>query len=1391
MHHWQLGTYRSRSTVFSSTIRHASIFSHALFAVGIVLALNVLAWAGPISIPQSELGPYATHLTPVCAPPSFLDPVTLTCRSCPENSVFTGRSAWMPCECAPGYYAENAFIDAGATNGEGAAAGSTTQHTHIAASWTLKCLACAANEVSWRDRSGCTVCDTTTGATYDAATKDCTCGNDRSLRLSEFDEIGARRTNGKACVACPAGAAVELTNPQGFATDIYTCQLCPDARMKRDPATFECSCSEATDQLISNVPITLAPTPLTMLSGLGDAASSTTSTGATTWASTAPMSTGAGASSLAFPMSSPFESSAFVRRPISTSTPPTSITSVPTLAQAYHSLWPTTSVCVPSTLVSAFLAVHPISAATAYSINIHKVASSDESSTTTASIRNAVLETHLLPAGLRCRAAVEAFVASYSQGPAVAASSTDPAAATGTGTVRFLPNPLDVTACETLANLCVLTHYDQSHSACTIYNELLSQVQALAKPLVNVRADSAPSTDPGTAVQSPGFTHHFQDWPLALPWLLYSDSEAAVGSENIQLQMALASSSVGVGSDAPASLAAVSTVGSKSTGLRFVLVSRALNGTLVAVEELTNQLIRHCASVTGAGLRAMSVAHGISVGSSQEIECEVSLTDIMSSLNLPAVASTGSVVAGGGSTSDSTTPGADVKAAAANRFNFKPTYFYELFLLDSKSKWYPVPVKITTFRTASGAFPNDFSSDVTSSTRLVRRFMLVDNLAGLPSTPLSPASSPSPLSHIRWPSRMYFHTSLRGSGSHIYPPLLVIDYAARSTSDIFTLVPSASAMVVNAPYPLARALRSVRSSSGISNDGLMALGDDSERENSAELELMVTSLDAPLGFPTIVLGSGATTAMEITSTFSKSLGDAKTAAIVLFALGMVLALFLWILNLTSWAKAARPDAVSFSHILRAIAMAARVLGEICFWLCFIFAAYIFVFFKGQSSVAVILPTPGSFFPKQLENFVYIAFACQLYALLVTLIDQLTIDSIFIDWETVSPTIGAHRGGKAVSAWRRIFVANKWVEMQTVRGTSLPLNILLTVVLLVGLGLEGYTTAQPNASDLSLTSAPRDSILQFFMGAVVFLGFAGIQRAFKFLIVNRFLPTPALQFVDLLSATNISLCIIDHKNHMFYLHGKSVHSHVDAPLEELHRQIQRERRSWVQTRGLVGGHSCFSVFLTPQFRFHYDAEYYAVLHQHVRAWGRAVQGLSGMPPSSPDARSAGAIGQAGPALQGMELQAWNRSGGPVSPTTEADVTGLVSDELIRAHDNLNRFLVDFFERNLVFHRWELYERTTLQEIFDLPPTVIRAAENTSSVCVDSREEFTRTILLGIEHQLVMFYVATFCAASLWFNNNFVIAAFVVLIFDRLIVWTRKRWGKINIATKSMIDQRYLV
>eukprot|EP00956_Cyclotella_meneghiniana_P018767 scaffold31598_cov74-Cyclotella_meneghiniana.AAC.5 len=106
-------------------------------------------------------------------------------------------------------------------------------------------------------------------------------------------------------------------------------------------------------------------------------------------------------------------------------------------------------------------------------------------------------------------------------------------------------------ACQTLANLCVMSMYDEDSAACKQYS---------------------------TIQQRRILTYHNQEeWKKTLPWLYYAgDAEEVVDDRGIQMKMAFNAEN------------------NASTEISFKLAKYKLDGTFVGLEDLTNQF-QYCA----------------------------------------------------------------------------------------------------------------------------------------------------------------------------------------------------------------------------------------------------------------------------------------------------------------------------------------------------------------------------------------------------------------------------------------------------------------------------------------------------------------------------------------------------------------------------------------------------------------------------------------------------------------------------------------------------------------------------------------------------------------------------------------------------------------------------
>lgn len=167
------------------------------------------------------------------------------------------------------------------------------------------------------------------------------------------------------------------------------------------------------------------------------------------------------------------------------------------------------------------------------------------------------------------------------------------------------------------------------------------------------------------------------------------------------------------------------------------------------------------------------------------------------------------------------------------------------------------------------------------------------------------------------------------------------------------------------------------------------------------------------------------------------------------------------------------------------------------------------------------------------------------------------------------------------------------------------------------------------------------------------------------------------------------------------------------MEELHRQMAHEKRDWVQQRGLVHGHCAFSLFMTPQFRSMYDSEYAILLNRHILDWERGDINSNAR---NIEMKGMKYVLHAIIALSHCKYcPLWSHpsshshshshtfshfsSSSPPSLSLSfflsfflslscSGMTDLVDAEVVKATDNLTRFLIDFFDNHLHYHKVQL-------------------------------------------------------------------------------------------------------
>lgn len=124
----------------------------------------------------------------------------------------------------------------------------------------------------------------------------------------------------------------------------------------------------------------------------------------------------------------------------------------------------------------------------------------------------------------------------------------------------------------------------------------------------------------------------------------------------------------------------------------------------------------------------------------------------------------------------------------------------------------------------------------------------------------------------------------------------------------------------------------------------------------------------------------------------------------------------------------------------------------------------------QTTPYFILPPSEDIYASYSEYYLlqvllHLLFVFQTIYILHMVYWQSRMDIFLIDWEkpTYKPQNKAH--GK-VSAWRTIFVANEWQELQTCRKTNVPLTIVTVVLILLGADHINDSVNRPSLDDKS-------------------------------------------------------------------------------------------------------------------------------------------------------------------------------------------------------------------------------------------------------------------------------------------------------------------------------------
>lgn len=469
------------------------------------------------------------------------------------------------------------------------------------------------------------------------------------------------------------------------------------------------------------------------------------------------------------------------------------------------------------------------------------------------------------------------------------------------------------------------------------------------------------------------------------------------------------------------------------------------------------------------------------------------------------------------------------------------------------------------------------------------------------------------------------------------------------------------------------------------------------------------------------------------------------------ALGVLggLAVLSSLLKTAGWKRRIGSPMIDLQTVLKFLVYYAGDLANVFFIVTVGTGLYWLIFFKAQKSVSVLLPMPAQ--EERFVTYVGCAFAMKALQFLHKLISQITIDIFFIDWERPKGKVlkavegegGVRSATVPVSIWRTYFVANEWNEIQTVRKTNPLFQVLSTLFFLEVVGFKNLALMDSSSSlsrNLSDYVAPYSRILRYAVATAIWLVIGIIQVFFFGAFYERFIEDKIRQFVDLCSMSNVSVFLLSHRCFGYYIHGRSVHGHADTNMEEMNMNLKREAENLCSQRGLVPNTDgqTFQVAVSDQMRQHYDRIHETLTRRN------------------------------GPArLLGSSASTFEQS--------------------VKAYHAMNKFLGSFIDHVHKEMDYFIKDKLLLERVLGME---FMEPMERSIFYNDEGHSFSSVLYYGNEATLLIFDLLFFCVVDLA-CQNFVLASFLTYLQQEIFRFIRNTVGQKNLATKTLVDERFLI
>ncbi|NXO00768.1 MKS3 protein, partial [Rhinopomastus cyanomelas] len=506
-----------------------------------------------------------------------------------------------------------------------------------------------------------------------------------------------------------------------------------------------------------------------------------------------------------------------------------------------------------------------------------------------------------------------------------------------------------------------------------------------------------------------------------------------------------------------------------------------------------------------------------------------------------------------------------------------------------------------------------------------------------------------------------------------------------------------------------------------------------------------------IAYTDVLVQNPETQSVMVSFSVSYEMNQSEAKVQTDIALGVLggLAVLWSLLKTAGWKRRTGSSIIDLQTVLKFLLFYAGDLANVFFIITVGKGIYWLVFFKGQQFLFVLLPLPS-----QEEDFVtYVACAFSLKALqfLQLLVSQLTIDIFFIDWERPKGKVLKAVEGKGVtksaaapvSIWRTYFIANEWNEIQTVRKINPLFQVLAVLFFLEVVGFSNLALMD-SSSSLSRSSesyiAPCSRILRFGVSAALWLAIAFLQILFFSVFYEKFVEDKISQFVDVCCMSNISVFLLQYSCFGYYIHGRSVHGHADTNMEEMNMNLKREAENLCSQRGLVPNTDgqTFQISISRKMRLHYDR-----IHETL-----------------------------------------TRKRGPARLL---DSSANTFEQNVRAYNIMNRFLNYFIDHVHKEIDYIVKDKLLLERILGME---FMEPIDKSIFYNDEEQSFSDVLYYGNESTLLIFDILFFSVVDLA-SQSFVLATILTYLQQEIFKCIRNSLGKKNLASKTLVDERFLI